>query len=307
MRFLLCTLLLLAVAPVRAQDARVNAATRTSSLEQVQQTAAVSRSVSTVIESTTQTDLDLGQQHVVGEGGEPLGVYFGGNAGLTYTSNPALSESGGRGDMYFVATGTGGIYRNIGGGLFVDAHFTESVFQYAQFSSLNFNVMNAGGGLDYVFQSLGQLTLSVRYEYQRYLNGDTLNEFFVNNAITVGLSKQFLLSETQSLQVGWQSAFSVTAYPSSARFNEHDFWLGWRWRILEPVELQAFYVLSLFYYPNGARTDATNNFGLSLNFYLTRWSRITASGGFAVNGSTDPQFNYTAATAGGSIGLDFRF
>ena len=42
-----------------------------------------------------------------------------------------------------------------------------------QFSSLNFNYFNAGGGLDYVFENLGQLTASIRYEYQRYLDGDT--------------------------------------------------------------------------------------------------------------------------------------
>lgn len=300
-------LLALARADARAQDARVNAATRTASFEQTQEAAAVSRTVATSGETTDQVDLDLGQQQAVGEGQRSLGIYFSGNSSLYYTSNPSLSETPGRGDMYFVATGAAGIYPNIAGGLYLDAHFTQSVFQYARFSSLDFTVMNAGGGLDYVFQSLGQLTASVRYEYQRYLNGDTLNEFFVNNAITIGLSKQFLLSETQSLQLGWQSAFSVTAYPSSARFNEHDFWIGWRWRLIDPLEFQAYYILSLYYYPSSERTDATNNFGAALNLYITRWLRLTASAGFGVNGSTDPQFNYTTANAGGSLGLDFRF
>ena len=73
--------------------------------------------------------------------------------------------------MYFVGGGGAGIRPNLIGGLYLDGHVSEQVFQYAQFSSLNFSYFNAGGGLDYVFENLGQLTASVRYEYQRFLDG----------------------------------------------------------------------------------------------------------------------------------------
>jgi hypothetical protein len=104
-----------------------------------------------------------------------LAPYVIGNAGLNYTSNPALSRNGGRGDIYFVGGGGAGVRPNLIEGLYLDGHVSDQVFQYAQFSSLNFNYFNAGGGLDYVIQSLGQLTASVRFEYQRFLDSETLD------------------------------------------------------------------------------------------------------------------------------------
>ena len=233
--------------------------------------------------------------------------YLIGTAGLFYTSNPSLSNDAGRGDLYFVGGGGAGLRPNVVGGLYLDGHVSDQVFQYAQFSSLNFNYFNAGGGLDYVFE-FGQLTASVRYEYQRYIDGDCLDEFYVNNALTFALYKEFPLNEKFSFQAGTQAAISLTAEPASARFNEFDFWVGSRWRILTPLELQTFYVLSLFYYPQGdTRTDVTNTVGAALTLEFTRWARLVATTSFSANNSTNSFFEYTVVNVGGILNLDFRF
>ena len=172
---------------------------------------------------------------------------------------------------------------------------------------MNFNYFNAGGGLDYVFEGLGQLTASVRYEYQRYLDSGSLEEFYVNNALTTALYKQFQINDVMWIQTGWLGSFSLTAYPASARRHENDFWLGWRWRILTPLELQTYYILSLFYYPQGGRVDITNNIGAGLSLFVTRWARLTASAGFGANNSTDSFFDYIVVNAGGTLTLDVRF
>ena len=254
-----------------------------------------------------QAEADLGRQEPVRAKPSRLGAYLIGNASLYYTSNPSLSNDGGRGDMYFVGGGGAGIRPNLIGGLYLDGHVSEQVFQYAQFSSLNFNYFNAGGGLDYVFQNLGQLWASVRYEYQRFLDGGTLDEFYVNNALTVALFKEFRLNDAMKIQTGWLGSISLDAQPSSARRHEYDFWLGWRWRIVTPLELQTYYILSLFHYPQGSRLDVTHNVGVALNLSLTRWARFSASTGFGANNSTDSFFDYTVVNAGGTLALDFRF
>ncbi|HEY5812418.1 MAG TPA: hypothetical protein VIT23_07175, partial [Terrimicrobiaceae bacterium] len=217
-----------------------------------------------------QAEADIGTIAPVRE--KPFGVYLIGNAGLNYTSNPSLSNDGGRGDLYFVGGGGAGLRPNVIGGLYLDAHVSDQVFQYAQFSSLSFNYFNAGGGLDYVFENLGQLTLSFRYEYQRYLDSGTLDEFYVNNALTASIYKQFQLNDTMTIQTGWLGSFSVDAEPSFAQRHENNFWVGWRWRILTPLELQTFYILSLLHYPEDSRLDVTHNVGGALNLYLTRWT-----------------------------------
>jgi hypothetical protein len=310
---LLRKLLLLAVLmhgfeAVQAQSTRADAASRTTAASRAAATLGRAQAAPEVAEtSLIQAEADLGTQELIRERPSRLGAYLIGTAGLFYTSNPSLSNDGGRGDLYFVGGGGGGVRPNIVGGLYLDGHVSDQVFQYAQFSSLNFNYFNAGGGLDYVFEGLGQLTASVRYEYQRYTDGGSLDEFYVNNAVTTALYKPFQLNQNMWIQTGWLGSWSVAASPAAARRHENDFWLGWRWRIVTPLELQTYYILSLFYYPEDDRVDVTNNVGAGLSLFFTRWARVTASANFGANNSTDSFFDYTVVNAGGTLTLDFRF
>ena len=284
------------------QAARADAAARTAAaLERTQAATEVSDT------NFAQAEADLGRQELVRPKPIWLAPYVIGNAGLNYTSNPALSRNGGRGDIYFVGGGGAGVRPNLIEGLYLDGHVSDQVFQYAQFSSLNFNYFNAGGGLDYVIQSLGQLTASVRFEYQRFLDSETLDEFYVNNALTVALYKQFQITSLMTIQAGWLSSFALDAQPSAARRNEYNFWLGWRWKIITPLEFQTYYVLSLFHYPQGSRLDVTHNVGAALTLSLARWASLSANTGFGANNSTDAIFDYTVVNVGGSLALDFRF
>ncbi len=235
-----------------AQSTRADAASRTA--------AALGRTQAAT-EVVAQADAELGTLEPIRPRPSLLGAYLIGNASLYYTSNPSLSNDGGRGDLYFVGGGGVGIRPNLIGGLYLDGHVSDQVFQYATFSALNFNYFNAGGGFDYVFEQLGQLTASIRYEYQRYLDDDTLDEFYVNNALTLGLYKAFQIHDAMWIQAGWLGSLSLDAQPSSARRHEYDFWVGWRWRILTPLELQTYYILSLFHYPQDSRFDVTHNVG----------------------------------------------
>ena len=122
-----------------------------------------------------------------------------------------------------------------------------------------------------------------------------------------GHVKQFQVTTSMSIQAGWLSSFALDAQPSSARRNEYNFWLGWRWKIITPLEFQTYYVLSLFHYPQGSRLDVTHNVGAALTLSLARWARLSANTGFGANNSTDAIFDYTVVNVGGSLALDFRF
>ncbi len=290
-----------ALQSLQAQDTRSDTASRTSSnLIRTQQV------LGTQASDAAQAESDFGESRPLEAKSGGLGAYLIGDTSLNYTSNPSLSKNGGRGDMFFVARGGAGIHPQIAGGLYLDAHFSEEVFQYARFTNLDFSHMNAGGGLDYIFQDLGQLTVFVHYEFDRYLDGD-FDQFYVNNSIVTGLAKEFSLNDVMAIQVGWQSAFSVTAIPSISRRNEHDFWLGWKWRFVEPLELQTYYIFSLYDYPSQNRVDATNNVGAALSYSITPWAKVSVSANFGANSSTDSYFDYTAVNVGGILGLDFRF
>jgi hypothetical protein len=285
------------------RQARADTAARTTAV--LQRTQAATRAPEQYV---LQAEADFGELIPARVTAFGLNPYLIGIAGLNYTSNPGLSNNRGRGDLYFVGGGGAGIYPNLVGGLYLDGHVSDLVYQYAHFSSLNFNYFNAGGGLDYVFENLGDLTASIRFEYERYLDGGSLREFFVNNSLTFSLYKDFPLTEKFHLQAGWQAAISLTAKPAEARFHEFDFWVGSRWRIFRQLELQTFYILSLFHYPQGdTRTDVTNTVGGALGLDLTSWARLIASTSFSANNSTNSFFEYTVVNVGGTISLDFRF
>jgi hypothetical protein len=255
-----------------------------------------------------QADADLGEQQSVESESGRLGLYGAADTGLFYTSNANLSNTGGQGDMYFFARGAAGIRPHVGGGLFLDGFVAQEVFEYARFSNLDFLKFSAGGGLDYVIPGTHGLVASVKYKYERFLDSGTLDEFFVNNLLDVGLAKEFSLNDIHAIQVGWKSSFALFTEPDFVRRDEHSFWLGWRWRILEPLELQVYDFLSLYYYPNmSGRFDVTNYSGASLNLALTRWAQLSASGGFSVNSSTQSIYNYTAAIVGGAIAIRLSF
>jgi len=287
-----------------AQDTRSESAARTSdALSRTHQIQAPSRTS----EAEVEAESDFGEQKPLEAKGGGIGAYLIGDSSLNYTSNPSLRKNGGQGDMFFVARGGAGLHPNLVGGLYLDAHVLDEVFQYAHFSSLNFNHLNAGGGLDYIFEDLGQLTAFVHYEFDRYTSGDDCSQFYLNNSIVTGLSKEFHLNDVMAIQAGWQSSFSVTAIPSYSRRDEHDFWVGWHWRFVEPLELQTYYIFSLYNYPGTSRVDATNNVGASLTYNITPWAKLAVSASFGANNSTESTFDYTVVNVGGLVGLDFRF
>ncbi len=290
-----------------AQTAARRADAATSAAQNVDRMQPAATSAATGA-SSHQADADLGEQQTVETRAGALGLYGSAETGLFYTSNAQLTPSGGGGDMYFFARGAGGVRPHLGGGLFLDGFVSQEVFEYARFSSLDFLKFSAGGGLDYVIPGMDGLMASVKYKYERFLDTNSFDEFYVNNALDVGLAKEFVLNDIQAIQIGWKSSFSLFAEPDFIRRDEHTFWVGWRWRILDPLELQLYDFLSLYYYPNmSGRFDITNYSGASLNLALTRWAQISASAGFAVNSSNQSIFNYTAANVGGALSLNVSF
>ena len=155
-KLLLLAVLMHGFEVVQAQSTRADAAARTTAASRA--AAALDRAQAAPEVADTfivQAEADLGTQELIRERPRQFGAYLIGTAGLFYTSNPSLSNDAGRGDLYFVGGGGAGLRPNVVGGLYLDGHVSDQVFQYAQFSSLNFNYFNAGGGLDYVFEGLG--------------------------------------------------------------------------------------------------------------------------------------------------------
>ncbi len=169
------------------------------------------------------------------------------------------------------------------------------------------HAVQCGWRLDYVFQDLGQLTLSVRYEYERYLDGNNLDEFYVNNAVNV-----LVIS----------SSSSPTRRPSRwAGRVPGRFMRNLRTQRGIPMTLGGLALAdhraagtpdllrghALPYPDDDNRVDLTQNVGGSLNYYFTKWAKISASANFGGNASTESFYNYNRGEPRRTLGLDFRF
>jgi hypothetical protein len=98
-KLLLLAVLIHGFQVAQAQSTRADAAARTSAASR---TAAALDRAQAAPEvagiSLVQAEADLGTQELIRERPSQLGAYLIGNAGLFYTSNPSLSNEGGRGD-----------------------------------------------------------------------------------------------------------------------------------------------------------------------------------------------------------------
>lgn len=238
----------------------------------------------------------------------PFAAYAIGQTGLFYATNPNLIPTGGGGDGYYYARATAGMRPHLHKGLYLDANVTQDIFQYFQYSSLNFTRFRAAAGFDYVSKELGGAMASVRYAYSRFLDGRALDEFYVTNDLDLSLSVPLPLSQTHSLQAFALTSLALDTQPAVARRNLYQLVTAWRWQIAPPLTLQSYYSLALFQYPNnGPRLDVTNTVGSSLIVSITRYAQVSLSADYSINSSTNSSFNYSNFTLGGLATLTFLF
>ncbi len=107
-----------------------------------------------------EADYDLGQQQPISAKSGSLGAYVIADAGPNYTSNPTLANGGGRGDMYFCGARRRGHLSQSCPGPLPRRTCVAGCLPIRPVLLLNFTRFNVGGGLDYVFESLGRLTAS---------------------------------------------------------------------------------------------------------------------------------------------------
>lgn len=273
--------------------------------EVVSQTAQATTRAETPV---TTTNADLGEQVILSRSKDQLGLGFTADTGLYYTSNAFLTRGGGRGDMFYLARGGVQLNPNIAGGLFANAYFGQDVFLYSRYTQLSFLSTNAGGGFSYIIREWGNLTFTFNYAFTRMLSVRGLDQFYLNHALVPGVFKEFQIGDASAIQLGWNSSFSLSAYPSPTRRNDHLFWVGYRHRLADYLELQLSYLLALYdYTTDDGRMDLTQIVGATFLVPVTSWASLSLTTTFSGNNSNRSQYEYTTANVGGILGLNVRF
>lgn len=253
----------------------------------------------------TPGDLDLGVQLLLKPkvGLRPLRVFA--TAHGFHTDNVGLSKNGRQSDTYLFSEIGARYEGKLSETISIEATVRQGLFRYDEFRGFNFESLNAGAGLGYKLQALGDITLFGRYNYERLTNDDLANEFFVNHTLSVGGQKSWVWKGDSLLYLGYASIFGF-AEPVTAERDEHGLFGGAQLRLTERLEGDLYYRLALFDFRGGQRA-LNQTIVASLTYRFTQWCELNASLSFVVNRSDRSQFDYEALTTGGGIGLKLQF
>lgn len=259
-------------------------------------------------------DDDLGLQQILSRRDKYKAFTIFGDVSGFYTSNAFLTKNNTQGDAYVVGQ-VGGVWQpQIVGNLFGEINLRQQFYRYDQFSILDFNSLNTGGGLSYLLQDFGEVLVSLKYNYNRLSPGETTAAFYESHTITPGAQKIFSFSRAHFAYVGWNSAIqftdpysSNTAPANAIQRDEHSLFAGYNVKLTRALTAQAYYRLSYYDYAFGGRDDLNQTASLGVSYNFTDWVALYASFSANFNNSNKSVFDYTSTTSGGGLSLRYRF
>ena len=231
---------------------------------------------------------------------------FGEVAGFV-TNNVALARRDRQDDSFLVATFGLSYRRAITSTLALEATARGAMFRYNEFSALDFQSIDAGGGLTWAPERLRGVVLYARYNFTDLIGARSGDTFFTNHTITLGAQRTWSLSRAQSLFAGASGQWAF-ADPEPAQRDEYSLYAGYQLQATRRLQAAVSYRYGYFIYrEEGERKDHNQAASLSLRYDVSPWAAVTASTFFGVNRSNEEVFDYDVVNAGGGLGLTVQF
>jgi hypothetical protein len=289
-----------------AQSARVESAQRMRADVNLRDNARESMAREAVADAPPSPgDPDLGEQVILKRREKVRPFTLSADVSGFYTTNAALTDDF-KVDDYFMAAQVALSYQpQLAKSLYGEITVRQAFFRYNEFDELDFNSLNAGGGLTYVIQPLWNTALSLRYNYNRLTDGSGHDEFFRNHTITLSLLKTFELSKAHYIYVGASGLLSW-AEPKPSERDEYGIYAGYRANLTRALTADAYYRLAFFDYTQG-RNDWNQTLAFALRCNVTRALSVSASASFGFNNSNQNVFDYQVFNAGLSVTASMSF
>ena len=251
-------------------------------------------------------DEDLGEQFIFKRREKVTPFNFFADVSCNYTSNVALQRHGGVSDNFLMAEMGLTWSKAVSQTLALNAGVRQQLFRYDRFSAFDFNGLDATAGASYVLPGLGGVVLNAGYTFDR-LTDRHQNEFYTNHTLSVGLQKTWVLSRAHSIFVAYDSDFSVACDPASQRHHYHSFSAGYNVDLTRHFSAMVGYKFTLIDYTSLDRLDANNLLSLGINYKITPWCAVGASGSYVFNNSSRPVFDYEVGNASANLRFSLRF
>ncbi|MEP7072412.1 MAG: hypothetical protein ABI839_08495 [Verrucomicrobiota bacterium] len=251
-------------------------------------------------------DADLGTQAILKRQDSYKAWTVSFSAPYYWTSNVALARTGEVSDGVFAPLAGISYQPKIWKSLYGELGVAQQLFYYNRYSSFNFASFDTIAGLVYYLPQLNNLTLRLRYDFNR-LTSDEFDEFFSNHQLVFMAELPYRVGRAMQVSVGGVVDISVAADHQDPRRKEFDGYVDYQVQLSRSFSVDASArVLLKDYYAND-RTDVSEILALTANYRVRDWLSLSAVSTFAWNQSNESVFDYSVANLGGAVSANIKF
>src|SRR5678815_4241281 len=183
-------------------------------------------------------DADLGVQAILKRQQDYLPFTFTASAPYYWTSNVALVPSGEVSDGVFAPSFVSAYRPQLVKTLYGEFIAAQQLFYYNRFGAFNFTSFDAIAGVVYYLPKYHNLTLRLRYDYNR-LTTDEWDQFFANHSIVASADMPFRFGRAMQLNLGALANVSVAANPSEPQRSDFEVYGGYHVQFSRSFSMDA--------------------------------------------------------------------
>src|SRR5262249_28726472 len=248
-------------------------------------------------------DADLGVQAILKRQQEYLPFTFSASSPYYWTSNVALTPSGEVSDGVFAPSFVFAYQPRLVKTLYGEFICAQQLCYYNRLSAFNFTSFDAIAGVVYYLPQYHNLTLRLRYDYNR-LTDDDWNQFFANHSIVASADFPVQFGRAMQLNLGVlanvsfaadETAAQHAADQNAAQRSDFELYAGYHVQLSRNFSMDAIGRLMVKPYYHGDRTDVSELIALSADYRIRDWLTVSALTNFAWNQSNHSAFEYSVA------------
>jgi hypothetical protein len=251
-------------------------------------------------------DADLGVQAILKRQQEYLPFTFSLSLPFYWTSNVALVPHGEVSDGVFAPSFIFAYQPRLMKTLYGEFIAAQQLFYYDTYSGFNFTSFDAIAGVVYYLPNYHNLTLRLRYDFNR-LTDDDWNQFFANHSIVASADLPIQFGRAMQLNLGALANVSFAATPSGPQRSDFEVYAGYHVQFSRNFSVDATGRILVKPYYYGDRTDVSELIAFSADYRVRDWLTVSALSNFAWNQSNHSAFEYSVANLGGALTLTVKF
>src|SRR5438132_1614070 len=251
-------------------------------------------------------DADLGVQAILKRQEQYQPFTFSASLPYYWTSNVALVPTGEVSDGVLAPSFVFAYQPRLMKTLFGEFIAAQQLFYYDRLGAFNFTSFDAIAGVIYYLPNYHNLTLRLRYDYNR-LTTDEWDEFFANHSIVASADMPFRFGRAMQLNLGALANVSVVADPSEPQRSDLEVDGGYHVQFSRSFSMDAVGRVLFKEYYEGRRSDVSELLVLTADYRFRGCLTLSGGSNFAWNQSNHSVFDYSVVNLGGSLALTFKF